>query len=223
MKDGNIGEAVRCMLVYLTSFHGTVTRKILTELGLSPKQMDEYEISALMNSSKIGARKWRQIVSSFSTYTGLNRNSFSVSEEAWHRLGADHGEIKHGKWSYDKKDGKRPEAVQWWTMDPAAELELRLDDFSNESPDFHPDKIDFIQSIYTGDHGIGRFRFGAKLVIALKDRNQGKFVLVYPLADVKCKKDTGEVLKETVHKNLAEGINKVEHGRVKLAQIDKGK
>ena len=42
---------------------------------------------------------------------------------------------------YDKKDGKRPEAVHWRTMDPATELELRLDDFANECLDFHPDKL----------------------------------------------------------------------------------
>ena len=62
-------------------------------------------------------------------------------------------------------------------------------------------------------------RFGAKLVIGLKG-NKTKAVAVYPLADVKCKKDTGEVFKETIHKNLAAGINKVEHGRVKFEKND---
>ena len=42
--------------------------------------------------------------------------------------------------------------------------------------------------------------------------------MVYPLADVKCKKDTGEVFKRTVRDKLAEGINRVEHGKVKFSK-----
>ena len=38
------------------------------------------------------------------------------------------------------------------------------------------------------------------------------------MADIKCKKDNGEILKNTVKKNLAEGINKVEHGKIKLSK-----
>ena len=48
--------------------------------------------------------------------------------------------------------------------------------------------IETVSSIYTGDHGKGKFRFGTKLVVRTKDTNDlKKFSLVYPLADVKCK------------------------------------
>ena len=39
---------------------------------------------------------------------------------------------------------------------------------------------------------------------------------MYPLADVKCKKDTREIFKETTNKNLSKGMNKVEDGRSKF-------
>ena len=41
-------------------------------------------------------------------------------------------------------------------------------------------------------------------------------ILVYPLADILCTKDTGEVFKNTVKTNLVEGINRVHHGKVKF-------
>ena len=148
---------------------------------------------------------------------------FQTSEAAWQRLGLGHGEIKNGTWSYDKKDEKRPEKVQWWTMDASEVVKLWLTKYANNDKDFRPKDIDSIQSIYTGNHGKGKLRFGAKLVIGLNG-NKTKAVAVYPLADVKCKKDTGEVFKETIHKNLAAGINKVEHCRIKFEKNgDNGK
>jgi len=177
--------------------------------------MTAFDIAATMKATNTGIKVWRKFVMCFQTYTGLKREMFTVSEAAWRRLGLGHGEIKNGTWSYDKKDGKRPEKVQWWTMDAAEEVELRLTDYANTNKDFRPEDIDFVQSIYTGDHGKGKLRFGAKLVIGLNG-NKTKAVALYLLAYVKCKKDTGEVFKEKIHKNLAAGIKKGENGRVKF-------
>ena len=214
VKDGEVEEGIEYMLEYLIKHHKESTQCILVKLGLSPKQMTAFDIAATMKATNTGIGVWRKLVVCFKTYTGLKREMFAVSEEDWRRLGRDHGEIKNGTWLYDKKDGKRKEKVQWWTMDAAEELEIRCTDFANSTDDFCPSMIEYIQSIYTGDHGLGKFRMGAKLVLGLK--GEDKAVVVYPLADVKCKKDTGEVFKETVHKNLAAGINKVEDGRVKF-------
>ena len=83
--------------------------------------------------------------------------------------------------------------MQSWTMNPVSELEIRLTDFANAKEGFHPDQIDYIYSIYSGDHGIGKLRFVLKLVVGhLPNKaggNEEKAVTVYPLADVKCKKE----------------------------------
>ena len=47
-----------------------------------------------------------------------------------------------------------------------------------------------------------------------------KWSVVYPLADVKCRKDTGKIFKSTVHKNLAAGVNKIVHSNIKFEQIE---
>ena len=91
-------------------------------------------------------------------------------------------------------------------MDPARELEIRLTDFANKIKDFQPEMIDYIQSLYSGDHGKGKLCFGAKLVIRLKNEEQNH-VSVYPLGDIKCKKDKGEIFKESILDTLKPGIN----------------
>jgi len=69
-----------------------------------------------------------------------------MSEYAWRKLGADHGKIDSGKYTYSPGKGKRPEIIQWWTMDAASELELRLTDFANHVPNFHPSMIETVSS-----------------------------------------------------------------------------
>jgi len=103
---------------------------------------------------------------------------------------------------------------------------LRLTDIANSTEDFHPRKLSNICSIYTGDHGKGKLRFGSKLVAWLKQAAKDtmeKLVTIYPPADVKCKKDNGKIFKGTIKKNLAEGINRVEHGKAQFKQNEDGK
>ena len=79
--------------------------------------------------------------------------------------------------------------------------------------------IKSVTSIYTGDHGKGKLCFGSKLVVRTKQGDtRKKWSVIYPLADVKCKKDNGDIFKNTVKKNLAEGINKVEHGKIRFSK-----
>jgi len=106
-------------------------------------------------------------------------------------------------------------------MDAVSELELRLTDFANYVPNFHPSMIETVSSIYTGDHGKGTFQFETKLVVRTREEDGlKKWPVVYPLADVKCKKDAGKIFKATVHKNLAAGVDKIVHSNIKFEQIE---
>ena len=48
-------------------------------------------------------------------------------------------------------------------------------------------------------------------------------ISVYPLADISCTKDTGEVFKNTVKPNLAKGINRVHNGKVRFEMNSESK
>ena len=49
----------------------------------------------------------------------------------------------------------------------------------------HPDQIDYIYSIYSGDHGLGKLRFVSKLVVGHLPNKAGgnheKAMAVYPI------------------------------------------
>ena len=95
-EEGDIGEGIKSILDYLSKHHGDVTREKLVQLGLSPKQMTAHDIAATMATTKTGPSVWRKFVTCFKKFTGLRREQFTVSEDAWRKLGADHGEIKSG-------------------------------------------------------------------------------------------------------------------------------
>lgn len=232
-KEEKVGNSIRCLIDYCHTVHPKETEEALTDLGLAPKPMNEYEMAATMKECGIGIATFRQVKTCCTTFMRMKRGQFSKSEESWRILGNDHGKIDAGTYDYHPpKKGttakQRVEKVQWWTMDAVDELELRLTDIANSTDDFHPSKLSNICSIYTGDHGKGKLRFGSKLVAWLKqavmDKDKWeKLVRIYPLADVKCRKDNGEIFKGTIKDNLATAINRVEHGKAQFKQNDDGK
>ena len=188
LREGTAADSIACMLQYFKYHYPTEFKEKLIDLGVSPKQMNEYEMAATMAEAKIGIASWRKIVQCFTTFTRMDRVQFTMSEPAWRKLGEDHGTIIGNKYEYESEVGKRKEIIQWWSMDPTAELELRLTDFANKEDNFHPNQIEFVHSLYSGDHGKGKLRFCSKLVIGLKEKETIE-TAVYPLGDVKCRKD----------------------------------
>ena len=60
-EESHIGDAIRCFLEYIKTNHGDETRSALREVGLAPKQMNEYEIAATIHHTKIGITQWRRL------------------------------------------------------------------------------------------------------------------------------------------------------------------
>jgi len=226
----DMAAKIQCMLEYIVMRHGDAARDALVEMGMLPKVLDVYEMSATMEAANIGITQWRQLVQCFKEY--MNIDKISVSEDAWRKLGSDVGEIKTGVFSYvkNKKKGTRKENAVWWSMDPRAEFERNLADFANQCPDFDPKRIGAIQAIYAGDHGQGKHRFACKNVVHMlvddgngglkQDKSQEPHTVIYPLADIKASKDTCEVFKGTIHQHLATGINQIVHGKVLFEKVE---
>jgi hypothetical protein len=79
---------------------------------------------------------------------------------------------------------------------------------ANSIPNFDPSRLEYVTSIYSGDHGKKKLRMASKLLIKMEDEKEERSA-IYPLADVDCKKDNGKVFKNTIHKSLQQDINKV--------------
>ena len=77
-----------------------------------------------------------------------------------------------------------------------------------------PSDIDFVHVCHGGDHGKDKFRFTTKLIVKMKN---GKYYeVIFPLADIKCSKDSGTVIKNTILDKIDSGINSVATSRVEF-------
>jgi hypothetical protein len=119
---------------------------------------------------------------------------------------------------FQKEVGQRKILIRWWTMDPKNEILIRLNDFANGTVDFHPNIIDTIFPIFSGDHGKGKHRFICKLVVRTKKHEE--WSKVFPIGDISSSKDSCEIFKGTIKENLAKGINDIINGYVKFTIDD---
>ena len=71
----------------------------------------------------------------------------------------------------------------------------------------HPEDIEFINVINGGNHGKFKFRFTVKLIVKMKNGEQHE--VIYPIGDVKCKKDNRAVLQGTLLPEITDGVNQV--------------
>ena len=212
VEDDEVEDAIHCFIDYLSTKYGDTVRDHFRNLGLIPKQMDEFEVAATIDKCNLGIAQWRNLVQCLKTF--LELENFCISEKNWQKLGEDHGKISTGTFVYEHTPGKRPEKCTWWTMDPADEFISKLVGLLNGKADFDPKNIECIQMAFGGDHGKGKFRFVAKLIITMKSKEN--LIAIYPLGDIKCKKDNGVVLKNSILANLRNGIHKIEDGKVEF-------
>ena len=213
ISDGNIHDGFECILDYMLRHYEVETRETLQSLGISPKIMNAHEIAATLKESKITITQWRELVKCLKSYMGLKK--VCVPEIQYRMLATEVGEIKSGVLAYAKKAGERKEQLKWWTMDPASEFISQLECMVNTIPSFHPNNIKNIVSAFSGDHGQKKFRAASKLLLEMMGL-ENVFESIYPLADLACKKDSGEVLKSTIMPNLVPGVNKIEDSSVKF-------
>jgi len=73
LREGTAADSIACMLQYFKYHYPTEFKEKLIDLGVSPKQMNEYEMAATMAEAKIGIASWRKIVQCFTTFTRMDR------------------------------------------------------------------------------------------------------------------------------------------------------
>ena len=205
-------NAVRSVIDYLLRRHEVETRDALADAGVIPRILDSFEVAALMDRANLGVGQWREVVKCLKTFQGLD--TISVPEKVVRMLGMDHGKVTTGVFHWQREEGQRKIAIRWWTMDPKDEVFLRLADYANGTANFHPNTIDTIFAVFSGDHGTGKHRFICKLVVRTTKRE--KWYRVFPLGDISSSKDSCDIFKGTIKDNLASGINDIVGSYVKF-------
>jgi hypothetical protein len=201
-------DAVDCMIDYLLRRHEDKTRNALENLGVIPSILDPFEVAAIMDKANLGVSQWRAVVQCLKTFQGLK--TISVPEKLVRMLGEDHGKVTTGVFYWQQGEGQRKIPIRWWTMDPRDEILLQLADYATVTENFHPNTIDTIFAVFSGDHGTGKHRFICQLVVRTNERSKWK--RVFPLGDISSSKDSCDIFKGTIKDNLARGINDIVGG-----------
>jgi hypothetical protein len=127
------------------------------------------------------------------------------------------GSVKH---VYDPKSGEE-ENIQFSYKDPPTEFLKQL----QRKIDSHKVDINKVKSltcVFGGDHGQGAFQFGAKVEMHFTDTAKS-IPFIISLAEVVCRKDTGELLEKTIIKPLAKGMKTITNCNLLLSRGGDGK
>ena len=197
----------------------------LAKEKLSPRKLDEYDVAALMIHSNIELDQWRGVVQALRHFMGVDR--ICVNETKWRALGKGAGRVHRGEWLYDPENGNskkaktrkvstgklRAEKLVYWWKDPVDEVCINACLILNGN-NLQPTDIEYAQVVNGGDHGKMKFRFTVKLIMKMRDGRC--FEMIYPLADVLCRKDNGVILKNTVLPRIDDGVNAIADGWLNL-------
>ena len=212
---GNKNQLIGSILGYLLDHHKEDTLDVLREERLIPKIMNEYQIAATMDYAKVCQTHWKKIVHCLKTFQDTLGLEFA-SEGKLRKLGGAHVNIHADVYFYEKKAGEVRECVKYWYKDPAEEFVSSVESIIN-AQELDPKDIAYINHCAGGDHADVKFRFLAKTIVATVD---GKYYVdIYSLADVHCKKDTGELLNNTIMDLMVNGMNEIAAGKLIFNEI----
>jgi hypothetical protein len=210
-KDDADDIVVDMLLDYLLQSNKAKLIEKLRERKMVPRVMDEYDCAALLDESCIKIWQWRKIQQCLKLFMDIPK--VCVAEKHLRALGVDHGEIKHGIYHYSDPSNrtKVKEEVRYWTKDPVYEFIQTLEGLIN-GYSLSPLEIDYIHTVFGGDHGKNKFRFASKVILCMK--NGESYSQVIGLADVACRKDHAIILDNTCMPSLMEGINTIEESDI---------
>ena len=199
-------SVIRCVLHYLKMNCPDELANELRKQQLAPKMMDKFDIAATIEHYDIEITHWRRIVHCLKMFQDVTK--IGDHEGHWWALGKGHSKVEKGLFLYQKEEGDIPERIHYWWKNPVHEFSGHVSHLINGFS-LDPNNIEFINNVYGGDHGKGKFRFTAKIIIKMKDNSYCE--RVYPVGDVKCRKDNRIVLSNTIFSHVCERVNFLYH------------
>eukprot|EP00985_Skeletonema_marinoi_P021128 scaffold12818_cov85-Skeletonema_marinoi.AAC.1 len=218
------GDIVDQLVTYLLSDHKEEFLAAMEDKQLLPKKMDVHDVSATLGHAKIGVTQWEKIVQALKVF--MDVKTVCVSMHTLRALGADHGEITTGTYDYispkEKKKTKDPvkEVIRFWHKDVAKEYVRNIEAIIN-GENIDPKDIEDAKHCSGGDHATkenkGSHRFLGKSALRIKDGRE--FDRVYGLGDVACRKDSAEILWNTILPAMVKGMDEIAKGKLIFKQV----
>ncbi len=187
-----------------------------------PGKMNEIQVAAMYKAANISNRHHRRaLMRQLRHHFG---NVFAPEYKV-EMLCEGHTKVYTGSYTIPNKtkEGALTE-IKFSRKNIADELAAQLTRQLNYRGIDDPSHIKRIDVMAGGDHGQGAFIFGAKVVVILKGLDGGEdelFTFEITTAEIKCDKDTAEILNHTIRKPLVEELRKIYTQNLSVG-LDKG-
>ena len=182
----------------------------LSELGVSlPQKMNAVQIAAMFKSGNVTAREQRRMILRHLRHhfgKGLFEPEYKVQ-----MLCDGHTEVMADSIEYAYEEGELTVTITYSYKNVANESISQLTRHL-QALDITPHMVERIDIINGGDHGIGAFIAGARIVVTLNESIEEEGSDIVPIcfeisvAEIICKKDNAEILTKTIRTNLTEGL-----------------
>ena len=201
-------DAVTRIIKYLVQgqYYETVVAALEDEGVPVTSKMDTLSMAAMFNDAGISTEAKKKILKHLRYHFGSK--SFAPLHET-KMYGEGYTEVKTGVIEYKTDETKIMEKIPWSVKDAAAEVASQLCCQLN-SKAISLDQIERLDFVVGGDHGKGVFIFCGNIVVVLRSGERIKIEVV--LAEILCRKDTADLIKNTILDDLKAGLETLYEG-----------
>ena len=221
---GNGDPSVGAARVFdvLASHHSRALLQVGATRGLSmASQFDENDIGALATDCNLKTWQLKRIFKHFKKVTGCKLNAVPINK-ALKDLSKDIVQPQTGTYEHeytDDNDNLKKETVEW-EYQSICEVYKHIIVAIMAENSVNPEDVEKLFLILGGDHGIGAFRMPFRTVLLLKDGRHLKKDI--GIATIICKKDTGEVILNTIMDVLTADLKLINNSSVVIGTDEVG-
>ena len=223
-KSGDVGKSAKRMAKRLQTRHKAAFEEAIDDMGYKvPEPMSAVMQAAMWKVCGLSSKKGRRAANKFL------RSHFGDHALAplytLDMLCEGSTEITGKKISHAYEEGGIEQIVEWTEKNIARELEAQLSR-QLKFEKVPPQTVERLDVVVGGDHGIGAFIAGAKVIVVHK-KPEGKheecFSFEISVAEVICRKDTGDLLAKTIKDTLTKGLREMAESNLTIGgYLDEG-
>jgi hypothetical protein len=131
---------------------------------------------------------------------------FCPSRRSVDILSDGHVEVKYNSKYFTFEGRTEEDFIEWTQKDTADAIAWNLSRHL-ESQHIRPSSVERVEVVAGGDHGDVAFQFGASVHVEMSEGNRIHFEV--SLIELICRKDTSELIEETILDELTAGLKKV--------------
>ena len=187
--------------------------EFIKEEDMAPDPMDAVEIASMFKAGGVTSRPCRRgLMCVLRNHFG--KNAFAPEYKV-QLLCEGHSPVMTGSFEHAYEDGAVKETITYSQKNVAAEAVAQLTR-QLRSRNFVPSDVERVDIITGGDHGLGAFVAGSRIVVIADERRQDddgrpieSFSFEISVAEILCRKDNAKILSESIKDELTKGLEQL--------------